>query len=95
MIIYVLKAYEPDPDLRNPDVTRRAQEPDALDRIKVSVHTSLEAAQAGAQASFDKAYKNPPATGEDDEQINLEWIGNTAMNDTHEAEYEIEEHDLS
>jgi hypothetical protein len=85
--MYVLKCYEP--PLRDP-FTRRDPEPDPLDRVKVSLHASLEAAQAAGQKSFDDLLGEEIA--EDvDERFVLDWgIGGlSAVDDMREAEYEI------
>lgn len=94
MPVYVLKAYEPSRDLRHPDVTRRDSEPDPLDRVKVSLHATVEAAQEAGQKSYDHAYDNPPPSGddEDDDHFVLDWgiTGLDAVEDMCEAEYEIQ-----
>jgi hypothetical protein len=97
MPVYVLKCYEPSRHLRHPDVTRRDQEPDPLDRVQISIHASVAEAQAAGQQSYDKAYGNPPpAEGvdpDDDERLILDWGGDDglgAIEDTAEAEYEIQ-----
>jgi hypothetical protein len=86
--VYVLKCYEP--PLRDP-FTRRDPEPDPLDRVKVSLHASLEAAQAAGQKSFDDLLGDEIA--EDvDERFVLDWgiDGLSAVDDMREAEYEIQ-----
>jgi hypothetical protein len=93
MSIFVLKTHEP--PTRHP--YHGGTDHDPLDRLKITVHPTLQAAQAAAQASYERQYGVnegiDPNDDPDEEYVRLNWIGDDYAHDDgyHEVEYGIEE----